>query len=262
MPNWCSNELTMQGKTAEVLQFLEGLKAMPATYEGDERLENSPCYTLNSYVTVPVEIQAKPYSSDYSQPNPQKQPCGYNWQCEHWGTKWDAFDNPQVQQQIDAIIEDLHHQEGETFQAIQFLSAWSPISPWVIQVGKQFPTITFELTYEEEGCDIAGILTVKGDHVEEREYHNLIEYQLEEGAADLTYVMEEFYFNHLEFELEEAGLKKRPNPSETEAYQTWQKEVTTLLEEQLVLEFEHLIERGVVSKEDLMQSAWQQIKLN
>ena len=79
----------------------------------------------------------------------------YNWNCNNWGTKWDASD-PNV---IDI----------PSATTYEFSTAWSPPLPVIIAAAKQFPKLTFDLRYWESGIGFQGRLRVKDDEVFIRE---------------------------------------------------------------------------------------------
>ena len=62
----------------------------------------------------------------------------YDWSCKNWGTKWNAryvevYDN-----------------------SISFETAWSPCSPVISALAKQFPEAEFYYRYEESGVGFCG----------------------------------------------------------------------------------------------------------
>ena len=169
MPNWCFNELTISGEKAKVVRFLEGLKAVPAAYNGE--VETKPCYTLNSYVPVPKEVQQGPYSPTYGEHvlSPLTQVCGYNWQIENWGSKWDCMATEEFEAEMTHAFSNLEVQpEGHVEVSLQFETAWSPISQWVETVGQQFSDLVFTLHYCEEGMGFGGVTEVIDGNVDER----------------------------------------------------------------------------------------------
>ena len=265
MPNWCSNELTISGEKTNVVRFLEGLKALPATYPGEKGVvSNKPCYTLNSYVPVPMEIQSKPYSPNFEKDctvSPLEQECGYNWQAEHWGTKWDAFYGEYFESEMERVWSKIEIiPDGMTSVSVYFETAWSPICPWVINVGRQFPDLSFELHYMEEGTGFGGVLLVEGEHVEDRYYDDMRLYQLAENRTDLADIVEDFYYVGLEYELEEAELNEIPDESDEEAYEEWLSNVTELLQEQIQDYFSSAIQANYVTMEEIAELSLAQIK--
>ena len=88
----------------------------------------------------------------YYHPCPDKDN-GYEWQCENWGTKWDISD---------PVI----GSEDSEFTCY-FSTAWSPPVAAFEEISKRFPNATFELCYEEQGCDFTGAARFKSGVVEE-----------------------------------------------------------------------------------------------
>jgi len=65
------------------------------------------------------------------------------WCCANWGTKWNAYSVA----------------EPEVFSGraiIRFDTAWSPAIPIISKLAQLFPSITFMLTYFDEGWGFAG----------------------------------------------------------------------------------------------------------
>lgn len=264
MPNWCFSNLMMTGETKEVKRFVEGLKALPATYPDDEELKQdvTPCYTLNSYVPVPAEVQARPYSPDFANEDikPNDQVCGYNWQIEHWGSKWDAFaHDDRVQTQLDQVLAELNESKEPDAQVyFHFESAWSPIITWVETVGQQFPNITLELQYEEEGEGFAGVLVVQGEHVEHREYDNITVYRVQEGEADWFSILEDFYYNAVEYLLDDEGLKDLP--ASEEDHEEWESAVYDIVSSEAHDYFAELVKKTDYKMDEIIEHAMKNIK--
>jgi hypothetical protein len=68
----------------------------------------------------------------------------------HWGTKWNACYCTKSE-------------KSETSTTIGFLSAWSPPSPVVKELAKQYPHLTITLRYWEGGVGFRGTLVAKGN---------------------------------------------------------------------------------------------------
>ena len=72
---------------------------------------------------------------------------GYDWNCKNWGTKW-GF--------CDCEIEDA---DGYDFM-YSFSTAWSPITPVILEMSKQFPKITFTYFCDEESGEFRDERTI------------------------------------------------------------------------------------------------------
>lgn len=69
----------------------------------------------------------------------------YDWRVNNWGTKWDLND---------VNIED----QGECF-TVNFETAWGPPLEAFEKISKDFPSLSFELSYQEPGMDFCGKAT-------------------------------------------------------------------------------------------------------
>lgn len=261
MPNWCFNELTISGEKAKVVRFLEGLKAVPAAYNGE--VETKPCYTLNSYVPVPQEVQQGPYSPTYGEHvlSPLTQVCGYNWQIENWGSKWDCMATEEFEAEMTHAFSNLEVQpEDHVEVSLQFETAWSPISQWVETVGQQFSDLVFTLHYCEEGMGFGGVTEVIDGNVDERYYEDHRIYQLAEGRTDLSDIIEDIYFSAIEYELEVQELNKLPDASDEVGMKAWEEQVSEIVEEQIDCYLSEVIKEGYLDSKVVFDAMMKQIK--
>jgi len=147
MPNYCMNTLTMTGTTDDLKKFLS---------ENQEN-EKSTCVSLEKALPVPENTT-----------NPVV------WRHNHWGTRGipggDSY----------ATME----WEKETVVNMQFESAWSPPDKWVKHVGTKYPSIVFELWYDEPNCRFKGYLKVENGKIVEEEYESDYESSGDEDDAD------------------------------------------------------------------------------
>lgn len=92
----------------------------------------------------------------------------YEWRCEHWGCKWNAYDTE--------IYDD---------DEIQYLTAWSPSEPIVKKLSEQYPDKTFHLLYSDEFIgQFAGEQVYKGGELIEDIYAEGIDH---ENMPELLY---------------------------------------------------------------------------
>lgn len=135
MPNWCSNHLVVSGDAQELERF------KTANIEDNDE---GHWLKLNNLVPMPESEK-----DDWR-----------NWRIANWGTKWEC--------------EYYHLEMTEDGLEIGFSSAWTPPRGWLLRVAPMFPTLSFTLTYQEEGAFFGGKMVLEGD-----EYN--------EEAGDLTY---------------------------------------------------------------------------
>ena len=164
MPNHVENELYINGETAELRRFLDGLKR---DEEGNFSILKSyyPLPEEMGTLSVPVKIVDTQEEIDgYVNGMPEElrgvvglpvlrsrydelvaqhgTASWYDWALSHWGTKWGDYDA----QIVDG-------DEPEPYGVfITFLSAWSPPAEGMTQVASQFPELQFSLYSYECGC--------------------------------------------------------------------------------------------------------------
>ena len=87
----------------------------------------------------------------------------YNWNCANWGTKWNCGEvwHDRTTEQIT--------EAGTT--SYNFETAWSPASPVIEALAKQFPTLTITHRYCEAGMGFAGeVVYERGSFVSRDDY--------------------------------------------------------------------------------------------
>ena len=175
MTNHCSNYLTVSGSKDDLSKF----KELFLLYDGDGA-------TYNNTVTLPIELNSDVSPLPMRDGETQKQydarmrhykkkfghTSWYGWRIANWGTKWDIYDfylNDNQDTSIDC----------------SFNSAWSPPTEWLIKTAKQFQSLTFVMSYMEEGMCFCGKITIRdgfdiedfyGDPVHEDENGNKVEW--------------------------------------------------------------------------------------
>jgi hypothetical protein len=78
----------------------------------------------------------------------------YDWNCRNWGTKWNAKH---------ITMSKIKKRNGIYYWEVSFDTAWSPPMPIFVAIANQFPNISFEADYVEEGNDYRGeFKVVKG----------------------------------------------------------------------------------------------------
>lgn len=151
MPNWCTNVLLIRGEYEEVQKLLD-------TVEGD-----NSAFSLNKLLTTPEELKNTTAPSRTSEEEKKRlrdmygATDWYDWQVNHWGTKWDVEAT---------IVNDSHSEANHVFLSklkdsdrvvtMEFDSAWAPPVPVIKHLAAQFPNTNIYHTYDESGCDFAG----------------------------------------------------------------------------------------------------------
>ena len=135
MPNHCYNELKVLGPEDAISKFKETARGF------------NPWNTANPEILCCAKFIPPPQIAidDYDR-------IGYAWCIRRWDTKWGCYD---VELSIDEPTELLYI----------FDSAWSPPSSVVIEMGRLFSELKFELYFEEPGDDFEGDLVIENGKV-------------------------------------------------------------------------------------------------
>lgn len=183
MPNWCSNNLYIKGDREVIADFIQRV-TVP---EGAERNKSGNKYdilgrlyptpqelrdaTAGHFTAEPnanwanllaegkitqewhdelVERNAKGYATAQANIKKYGYADWYDWCNANWGSKWGDCDT------------DLVSEEGNDQIEFSFSSAWSPPIEGIAHISTMFPTLTFHLSYQEEGMDFYGVTTFDG----------------------------------------------------------------------------------------------------
>ena len=134
MPNHVSNKLTVDGATKEVNRFLKHM--------GDG-------FDFEKVIPMPDNLYRDHVSSeDKERLAKEGIPNWYDWCCENWDTKWNAYD---VKRDVGT-----YKHVGGKYVTYDFLTAWSPPIPVVEKLRKDWPQLDIHGGYVGEGyefCD-------------------------------------------------------------------------------------------------------------
>lgn len=160
MPNWCNNNLFVEGKFAQVRNFLNTC-GTPAKQQKLTSKNDETCSKLdfNQFVPYPEKYAKQDELAVKDKTGKTKD--GYNsggreWCQTHWGTKWNA---------VDTEIELETNTRENTTARISFDTAWSPPTPVILAMSKTHPALNFTLEYEEGGIGFRGTFTAKNGKV-------------------------------------------------------------------------------------------------
>lgn len=134
MPNWCSNQLTITGSPKEIAKLIKKVE-ITKSEATDNHLES--IFSCHRIIPRPIN----------------KQDDWYEWNVANWGSKWDLNDV--------TLRGDVDSKEITYY----FESAWSPISPVVEALAKEFKKLSFAYTFYETGSDYWGEVEYKKGEV-------------------------------------------------------------------------------------------------
>lgn len=145
MPNWCTNTLTIRGDTAAVENFLFLVRGNSAPQWPDcgdtgnrlvrEHVISNPinsAFDFHRIKPVPEDIIRRGFSD-----------AGFDWCCTNWGTKWDVGN--------DIFQLTLTRFKRRAMLKIRMDTAWSPPLGVIARAAEMFPTLSFRISWREEG---------------------------------------------------------------------------------------------------------------
>ncbi len=193
MPNWCDNQLVVEGLKDAVDEFIAKVVGVDPTHAPEcsqclrvkaEHAPNGKClFDTGNYTVAPDVMGGKPDDAEplsFHQTVPVPQDVldlpysvgGYVWRSNNWGVKWSSSD-------IDVV------RHSDTLVVYRFQTPWGPPLLWLDSTAPQFPLLDLRLVYVEEGAGFAGEMAYakteqlhhkefSGPSVEYREFVNSI----------------------------------------------------------------------------------------
>jgi hypothetical protein len=156
MPNHISNKLKIIGTGEQVKEVMEFIK---------DDSEGVGTIDFNKITPMPRWVYgSSPDIEGIRRSDEEKwgsENTSLNWARRHWGTKWNAYSQPDSRNTKDTIY---------------FQTAWNGVQELIQKIAWIFPNITIEYSFADEdlGSSNNGILRFKGNEVlEEIEYPSL-----------------------------------------------------------------------------------------
>ena len=149
MPNWCSNEVTIEGDADQLKEFgcVAGLLKEDGTEKDDPEFNFSDIYPCDQTNVIQAE-------AEFQESNPGPNQISnelFNWNRSHWGTKWDVGE--------EVFVEEVSKKRIR----VSFDTAWSPPEGVLQHIVGRWPKLTVHVRYEEPGNDLFGQETYYGD---------------------------------------------------------------------------------------------------
>jgi hypothetical protein len=147
MPNWCSNEVQIDGNEKDIAKFKE------------------ECFTDHKGVAVLDFSKVLP-EPDYDKPKKdgthnngvQTEPSSvmpdwWTWRNDNWGTKWNLVPNHDGDLTSYDFVEN-----HEDYIQLEFETAWSPPNGIYEAIVEKYPDLDINWFYREDGVQMAGWL--------------------------------------------------------------------------------------------------------
>lgn len=186
MPNWVFNSLVVAGQSKMELQLMVEQLNKPFTVHHDSynhetgKMEKKETHYSNPVlafwnIVKPTDLEAY-YGEDKHKTDLNdfvnsfntavaKNDSWYYWNLRNWGTKWD------VAVQDDEKYPDTRLEWTDAGEAMyHFNTAWSPAIEAITKLSSQYPTLQFDLEYEEEQGWGGSMVIVDGEIIEESAY--------------------------------------------------------------------------------------------
>ena len=147
MPNWCSNEVTIEGTKEDMAKFVE---------ECFTDFQGTPVLDFNK--VMPEPDYNKPQKDGTHNNGVQKElhdvmPDWWNWRNNNWGTKWNLVPDPEGNLTGYEVVG-----QDDGFIQLEFETAWSPPNGIYNEIWTKYPDLTVSWFYREDGCQMAGWL--------------------------------------------------------------------------------------------------------
>jgi hypothetical protein len=177
MPNWCVNQVDVQGDEAEVAKLVAFVKSDESNFDFSKivPIPTSPFYSINenqqdfqcgcgkdntaehkiqeSNGTITQDVAmvfgGNAVCVEHNVPRNSSHPdWWYNWNVRNWGTKWSAGEV------WNDRLDDDNKVDGHT--SYNFDTAWSPAEPVIAALAEKFPALSITHRYCEGGMGFAG----------------------------------------------------------------------------------------------------------
>ncbi len=147
MPNWCSNEVQIDGSKEDIAKFKEECFT---DHKGESVLDFSKI--------LPEPDYDKPKKDGTHNNGVQTElhsvmPDWWTWSNDNWGTKWNLVPTHDGDLTAYMTVED-----GEDFIQLEFDTAWSPPNGIYEAITEKYQHLSINWFYREDGVQMAGWL--------------------------------------------------------------------------------------------------------
>ncbi len=142
MPNWCNNQLMVQGPAKDIRRFKEkAVGHSPWVPPQEARRDKPNLLNFHSLWPVPEELLKGGYGEAV-----------YHWEQKHWGCKWGGCET--------RIVD-----ESDGYIQYAFDTPWSPPLEFIENVTRDWPALSFFIEYEESGNGLKGQAKRQGNQL-------------------------------------------------------------------------------------------------
>ena len=196
MPNWVFNGLTIEGNPEQVNKLIAQMNKPFVRVHDNWNMETkqmekkqttypNPVFAFWNIIAPTADIMAEyegqPPATKSSldeidkwhkeiEHNAINSNDWYNWNVRNWGAKWDVAVSSD-EQYPDTYMETSPNGENLVVY-YNFNTAWSPPMPAIAELSKQYPSLLFTLSYEEEQGWGGECEFLRGEMISISEYEN------------------------------------------------------------------------------------------
>ncbi len=132
MPNWVSTKIEVFAPSK--IQLVQAIEAVLS--KDDEKGNPKNHISFNTIIPAPEDNEG-----------------WYEWNCENWGTKWDACHTNEITR--DYILQNMVPKKSEVMGdgfafTVEFATAWSFAAPFVQEWSVRFPDVQFTASFYDE----------------------------------------------------------------------------------------------------------------
>lgn len=136
MPNWCENELKIEGNRKDLAELKKFAKGKNGVLD------------FNSFVQYPKRFADKDKNSKGIIRADGYNSGGYEWCIANWDTKWNACNSNATK-----VVKEYNDSYGLSYD---FETAWSPPIKVIVAMSKKFKKLSFDIRFFECGMAFNG----------------------------------------------------------------------------------------------------------
>jgi len=168
MPNWCQNDLEINGPKKDIDDLLEKSKGEESefTMQGLVPCPQQLIDQVEDHFTQEENESDDDFKKRIEMINKRQYGARdwYYWRIANWGTKWDVS--------VDEVTRD-----DDEYAFMWFDSAWSPPIEYISRISKIYPQLRFKLSFMETGSDFQGHVIFSNGELTDEESHEVWYYK-------------------------------------------------------------------------------------
>jgi Ferredoxin-like domain in Api92-like protein len=160
MPNYCENDLAVEGPTEVIEEFLK-FAAGESPFDFNRFIPYPEEFRRLDEITEAWDREHAVRSDDDWRARPKDgfNSGGFEWCYANWGTKW-----PASRVKLEGPVTGY---DGKTLEVVfHFDTAWCPPKPVIKKAAELYPALRFELRYYECGVGFHGLVCYSDGEVE------------------------------------------------------------------------------------------------